>query len=1139
MAILQQKSDRLNIHSGWYGMCTEECDTYDLTSIIHEWRQLGGDILGDAPGDKLGYSVAINSDGDFAVVGAPYWGEIVSGEEPWEYVHYDHGLVRVYKLNGDSWTKVGDDIVGESSDDNSGISVAIDSTGSRVAVGATGNDGDGTDTGHVRVYKQTASGWSQLGADINGPEDYAWSGTSVSLNDAGDIVAIGCVGSDSSRGSVAVYTYNQPLDAWQQLGEYLTGEFEGDYFGTSVSLNSAGDTLVIGSDMTNQSGSVVVYSWVDGAWSQIGDSIDGVDGSQLGSSVALNDTGNRIVIGSPGMGEEQTGSTRVYELNDQTWIQLGDPIVGTFTHGHSGNSVDIDGSGNRIVVGSRLSDTNGLSDSGSIRVYDWSGELWVQIGDLIEGEVTYGELGYHVAINSDGTRIISGIPGNTSCQTCVGSVRIYQLKTYSPRDIIFRVYQVRTDGQSYRRFDGTLSPMWDAFQHFTEMGCGKSYIVILKPGTEFLDISGFTYTTTGSSDSGRLIEECCDNTELTPTPTPSPTLTPTPSELVSLPLCSQLPILSTPNGNDGLSTTLLDTEGETSGIWSTKRLPSVNSDYVIFHIDAIAPTQLTNFYISGVTIYTTYNGNSATPTWANLKIEGSNNNSTWFGLYENQVSGEMSTHDLDVTDWSTNNLYRYYRLRMNGFGGSETSFSADYLNYEVDCIPTTTTPTPTPTPTSVDPYTFIYGLRENAVNGIAGGAKWLVKDQCSIEEYPYIKDESVYTIYPHKQLEPGDVTGHIDWFGILDRNSEGANATTTLGFLHPDDSGCVCDIVSSEVIEITAEITSGLNQWDEWYITLSDTTELPHDGNGYEVYVDGVKYTLHYWIDWILRTPEQPSKAITSGPTEGTLSYTLGTEVTISGDLPPVGDEVIFANPGQGVTHEVISTGSDSFVVGDLIYGLAGTKVAYESCGEVTSFTFNVSDNFQDFDMWKYWDSPDAPYLTSSPDEGHVNDPRWYLHYVYIKYPKFDYLFDWSPSPSLSITNSNNEEPRIQCLNVVTNVSMQNTFLFDEVPYDDYDFIGIGPGLYTLTGITEDHPIGFTSGDTDAFEVLTMNGSSIEIYASKEVNGSSVDFYTGTIVFEVNEDFGTQSYMCYNHGYMGGQNRLVYNEGCGVGWSTE
>ena len=51
MAILQQKSDRLNIHSGWYGMCTEECDTYDLTSIIHEWRQLGGDILGDAPGD--------------------------------------------------------------------------------------------------------------------------------------------------------------------------------------------------------------------------------------------------------------------------------------------------------------------------------------------------------------------------------------------------------------------------------------------------------------------------------------------------------------------------------------------------------------------------------------------------------------------------------------------------------------------------------------------------------------------------------------------------------------------------------------------------------------------------------------------------------------------------------------------------------------------------------------------------------------------------------------------------------------------------------------------------------------------------------------------------------------------------------
>ena len=59
--------------------------------------------------------------------------------------------MRVYSWDGSAWNKVGSDINGESSNDYSGYSVSIDSDGSHVAIGAYLNDGNGSDSGHVRV----------------------------------------------------------------------------------------------------------------------------------------------------------------------------------------------------------------------------------------------------------------------------------------------------------------------------------------------------------------------------------------------------------------------------------------------------------------------------------------------------------------------------------------------------------------------------------------------------------------------------------------------------------------------------------------------------------------------------------------------------------------------------------------------------------------------------------------------------------------------------------------------------------------------------------------------------------------------------------------------------------------------------
>ena len=50
---------------------------------------------------------------------------------------------------------------GEASNDNSGYSVSLSSDGLIVAIGAPYNDGNGTNSGHVRVYEWDGNIWNQ------------------------------------------------------------------------------------------------------------------------------------------------------------------------------------------------------------------------------------------------------------------------------------------------------------------------------------------------------------------------------------------------------------------------------------------------------------------------------------------------------------------------------------------------------------------------------------------------------------------------------------------------------------------------------------------------------------------------------------------------------------------------------------------------------------------------------------------------------------------------------------------------------------------------------------------------------------------------------------------------------------------
>ena len=77
----------------------------------------------------------------------------------------------------------------------------MNANGDKVAIGAPENDGNGPKSGHVRIYSWNGTSWGQVGADIDGEAGGDQSGYAVSLNAAGDKVVIGAASNDFSGNS--------------------------------------------------------------------------------------------------------------------------------------------------------------------------------------------------------------------------------------------------------------------------------------------------------------------------------------------------------------------------------------------------------------------------------------------------------------------------------------------------------------------------------------------------------------------------------------------------------------------------------------------------------------------------------------------------------------------------------------------------------------------------------------------------------------------------------------------------------------------------------------------------------------------------------------------------------------------------
>lgn len=325
------------------------------------------------------------------------------------------------------------------------------------------------DKNDMKERKLDIVSWSQVGRTISGEERLDISGEAVSINDQGNIVAVGSRHNDGTGpidhnvGHVRVYMFNGT--DWTQMGQDIDGEYSHDYFGHTLQLSGAGDVIAVGApeyDAVNPAIEdagyvrILCYEHFSDTWIQKGEPIVGEGiGDSNGFSVALSFDGDIVAVGAPDNDNngDNIGYARVFKLLSGQWVQIGEDIDGEAAGDRSGYAVDLSDDGKIIAIGATLNDAaNNYKDQGHVRVWEWNGAAWLQKGDDVDGYYGDEHKGYSVALSSDGLTLAVGAPNDCSS---LGNVEVF---TYSSTTSTWEPKGEKLYGEDYSdRFGEAVS----------------------------------------------------------------------------------------------------------------------------------------------------------------------------------------------------------------------------------------------------------------------------------------------------------------------------------------------------------------------------------------------------------------------------------------------------------------------------------------------------------------------------------------------------------------------------------------------------------------------------------------------------------------------------------------------------------
>ncbi len=401
---------------------------------------------------ELGFSIDVTPDGTRMVVGAPF-DDTGAGT--------NYGSAYIYTYSNGFWDKGVRLLPGEPSsgtgDQGFGAGVAINSTGTRVAIGAQYDDTNGYDQGAVYIYEYSNGLWSQT-QKMYAPTAHRATeryGYDLSMSNDGTRLIVGTRdGGGSSRdGKVYVYTYSS--GSFQdstvkviQASDVATAG-NGAAFGYSVSMSGDGTKFVAGAEGHDTGGTnigaayVFTYNSASDTWSEQ-EKIQASDKQaedKFGYCVSMSNDGTTIVATAPyedtsGNSGSDAGAVYIYKYANGSWFGSGGAnetkLQASDNDGSAlyGWSAALNSDGTKLIVGARYEDSGGVN-RGAAYVHEYDGSSWFQKKKLRAFmRADYDHYGKEVAITGDGEQIMVSAPYNSQGNTSdTGAVFVYQRDT--------------------------------------------------------------------------------------------------------------------------------------------------------------------------------------------------------------------------------------------------------------------------------------------------------------------------------------------------------------------------------------------------------------------------------------------------------------------------------------------------------------------------------------------------------------------------------------------------------------------------------------------------------------------------------------------------------------------------------------
>lgn len=192
-----------------------------------------------------------------------------------------------------------------------------------------------------------------------------------------------------------------------------------DRFGEAIAVNSTGDVVIVGAPGSfvpgiESDGTAYVFTERVGTYVQTArvtpGAAEGAD--EFGAAVDLNAAGDVALVGRPG---QSSVAAAVYERRDSRWIRtatLSPPDDERFDGAGSGEAVALDAAGDTAAVGTPSTNEGGTVSSGGALLFERREVGWSDPIPLAHRFGTDNHYGAAVALDADGTLGLVGAPAS-------------------------------------------------------------------------------------------------------------------------------------------------------------------------------------------------------------------------------------------------------------------------------------------------------------------------------------------------------------------------------------------------------------------------------------------------------------------------------------------------------------------------------------------------------------------------------------------------------------------------------------------------------------------------------------------------------------------------------------------------------